>query len=139
MLFLNKKIKNFYVFSQIPYFSFKKSRQKNFPPITPLYFSKVFEVPRDFLQKVPCVRVWGGQPQLITLTKKHGVAVLLYFRKQSELRSKPCFKRLFVKSPLKIRKNFAPITPPYFYKVFEVPRDFLQKVPWSGFGADSPN
>ena len=65
--------------------------------------------------------------------------MLFNYRNVLELRSKPCFKRLFVKSPLKIRKNFAPITPPYFYKVFEVPRDFFQKVPWSGFGADSPN
>ena len=54
------------------------------------------------------------------------------YRNVLELRSTPCFKRLFVKSPLKIRKNLAPITPPYFYKVFEVPRDFFQKVPWSG-------
>ena len=137
--FLTKRQKFFMCFHKSPYFSYKKSRQKNFPPITALYFSKVFEVPRDFSRKVPCVRVWGGQPQLITLTKKHGIAVLFNYRNVLELRSKPCFKRLFVKSPLKIRKNFAPITPPYFYKVFEVPRDFLQKVPWSGFGADSPN
>jgi len=45
-----------------------------------------------------------------------------------ELRSKPCFKELFEKSPLKIRKNFAPTTPLYFCKVFEIPKDFLQKV-----------
>ena len=137
--FLTKRQKFFMCFHKSPYFSYKKSRQKNFPPITPLYFGKVFEVTRDFSRKVSCVRVWGGQPQLITLTKKHGIAVLFNYRNVLELRSKPCFKRLFVKSPLKIRKNLAPITPPYFYKVFEVPRDFLQKVPWSGFGADSPN
>ena len=35
-------------------------------------------------------------------------------------------------------KNFAPITPIYFCKVFEIPKDFLQKVLWSGFGAEAP-
>ena len=35
-------------------------------------------------------------------------------------------------------KNFAPTTPLYFCKVFEIPKDFLQKVLWSEFGADAP-
>ena len=35
-------------------------------------------------------------------------------------------------------KNFAPTTPLCFCKVFEIPKDFLQKVLWSGFGADAP-
>ena len=57
------------------YFSYKKSKQKNFTSITPFYFGKAFEAPRNFSRKVFCVRVWGGQPQLIMLTKKHGIAV----------------------------------------------------------------
>ncbi len=36
------------------------------------------------------------------------------------------------------QRTFAPNTSLYFGKVFEVPRDFLQKVLWSGFGAEAP-
>ena len=36
-------------------------------------------------------------------------------------------------------KNFAPTIPLHFGKAFEFPKDFLRKVLWSGFGADSPN
>ena len=43
-------------------------------------------------------------------------------------RSKPCFKGLFVKSPLKIRKNFPPNTPICFGEAFEIPKDFSRKV-----------
>jgi len=35
-------------------------------------------------------------------------------------------------------KNFTPTAPLYFGKAFEIPKDFLQKVLWSGFGADAP-
>ena len=35
-------------------------------------------------------------------------------------------------------KNFAPNIPLYFGEVFEFPKDFLQKVLWSGFGAEAP-
>ncbi len=49
----------------------------------------------------------------------------------------PCFKGLFEKIPLKIRKTFAPTISLYFCKVFEIPKDFLQKVLWSEFGADA--
>ena len=54
-------------------------------------------------------------------------------------RSEPCFKRLFVKSPLKIRKNFPPNTPLHFGKTFEVPRDFSRKVPCVGVWGRRPN
>ena len=54
--FLTKRQKFFMCFHKSPYFSYKKSMQKNFPPITALYFSKVFEVPRDFSRKV----LWSG-------------------------------------------------------------------------------
>ena len=37
-----------------------------------------------------------------------------------------------------VPKNFAPTTPLYFGEVFEFPKDFLQKVLWSGFGAEAP-
>jgi len=39
---------------------------------------------------------------------------------------------------LKIRKTFAQTHHFILAKVFEIPKDFLQKVLWSGFGADAP-
>ena len=45
------------------------------PSVTPLHFSKAFEVPRDFLRKVPCAGVWGDAPT-DNARKKHGIAVL---------------------------------------------------------------
>ena len=62
------------------------------------------------------------------LKKKHGNAVLFLGQNVLELRSKPCFKGLFVKSPLKIRKNFPPTTPLHFGEAFEFPKDFSRKV-----------
>ena len=35
-------------------------------------------------------------------------------------------------------KNFTPKIPLYFGEVFEIPKDFLQKVLWSGFGGIAP-
>ena len=35
-------------------------------------------------------------------------------------------------------KNFAQKAPLYFGEAFGIPKDFLQKVLWSGFGADAP-
>ena len=52
------------------YFSYKKSRQKNFPPTTPLYFGEAFEVLRNFSRKVSCVRVWGDAPTFNAHTQK---------------------------------------------------------------------
>ena len=53
-------------------------------------------------------------------------------------RSKPCFKRLCVKSPLKIRKNFPPNTPLHFGEAFKIPRDFSRKVPCVGVWGRQP-
>ena len=72
--------------------------QKNFPPNTPLYFGKVFEVPRNFLQKVSCV----GVPRRTAPT-------YLSYKK-----GKP--------------KNFPPNTSLYFGEAFEIPKDFSRKV-----------
>ena len=89
---------------------------------------KAFEIPKDFSRKVLCVRVWGGQPQHLTHTKSTAMPCFLFFHNMLELRSKPCFKGLFEKSPLKIRKNFMPTMPIYLDKAFEVPRNFSRKV-----------
>ena len=99
---------------------------------------KAFEVPRNFSRKVSFVRVWGGQPQLIIHTKKRGNAAFFNYRNMLERRSKLCFKELFVKSSLKIRKNFAPNYLFVLSKAFWFPKDFSRKALWSGFGADAP-
>ena len=74
---------------------------KNFTPTTPIYFNKVFEIPKDFLQKVLCVRVWGRTaPTDNALTKKARHCRAFYFVKicWNCVRG-PCFKRL-LKKPL---------------------------------------
>ena len=71
--------------------------------------------------------------------KKHGIAVLFNYRNMLELRSKPCFKRLFEKSPLKIRKNFAPNNSILFcLKLLRFQRTFREKSFGQGFGAEAP-
>ena len=61
--------------------------------------------------------------------KKHGVAVLfiIVIICWNCVRG-PCFKGLFVKSPLKIRKNFPPNISLHFSEAFEFPKDFFRKV-----------
>ena len=57
--------------------------------------------------KVLCVGVWGRQPQhSIRAKKARRCRAFFICQNVLELSSKPCFKGLFVKSPLKIRKNF---------------------------------
>ena len=82
--------------------------------------AKVFEIPKDFLQKV----LWSGfgaEATTFNAHKKHGNAVLSYLSKYvgTAVRG-PCFKRLFEKSPLKIRKNFPVVVTLYSGKDFKV-------------------
>ena len=96
----------------------KKGVPKNFPPNTPLYFGEVFEIPKDFLQKVLCVQVWGGQPQLITLSqKKHGNAVLFILSKYVGTAFQTSFSYLSYKKGKP--KNFPPTTPLHFGEAFK--------------------
>ena len=53
-------------------------------------------------------------------TKNAEKSAFLFCQNVLELRSKPCFKELFVKSSLKIRKNFLSNTPLHFGEAFEV-------------------
>ena len=114
---------------------------KNFTQMHHFILVRAFEVPRNFSRKVSCVRVWGGQPQHSIHTKKTRFAprfliiVIICWNCVRE----PCFKELFVKSSLKIRKNFASNYLFVFSKAFWFPKDFSRKALWSGFGADSPN
>ena len=81
----------------------------------------------------------GQKPQLITNTKTRHCRVFVIAIICWNCRSKPCFKGLFVKSPLKIRKNFPPNTPIYFGEAFEIPKDFSRKVLCVGVWGKSPN
>ena len=116
----------------------EKGVGENFAPKIPLYFGKAFEVPRNFSRKVSCVGVWGGQPQHSMHTKKHGNAVLLFFYNVLELRSKPCFKGLFVKSPLKIRQNFPQTYHFILAKLLGFQRTFREKFLVSGSHSGQP-
>ena len=122
---------------QRTYFSYK-SRQKNFPPSTSLCFNKAFKVPRNFSRKVSCVGVWGEATTYNASKKARQRRAFLYCRKKLELRSKLCFKRLFEKSPLKIRKNFAQTHHFVLTKLLKFQETFLEKFLASGFGAEAP-
>ena len=103
---------------------------KNFTQTHHFILSKVFEIPRNFLQKVPWSGFGADSPN-IQYTRKNAVhtAFFNYRQNKLELRSKPCFKELFVKSSLKIRKNFASNTPLYFGKSFLVSKGLFTKSP----------
>ena len=62
VLFISSKYVGTTFQTSFSYFSYKKSKQKNFTSTTPFYFSEAFEVPRNFSRKVFCVGVWGGSP-----------------------------------------------------------------------------
>ena len=102
------------------------------------FFSEAFEIQKDFSRKVLWSR-FGAEAPTDNTHKKHGIAVLFIFHQYLELRSKPCFKRLFEKSPLKIRKNFSQIPHFTLAKLLRFQRTFREKSFVSGFGADSPN
>ena len=127
-----QKDKNFlYVFTNPPTFLIRKVGKRISRRLRHFILAKFLRFQGTFHEK-SFGRGLGRTAPTDNAYKKARRRRAFNYRNVLELRSKPCFKRLFVKSPLKIRKNFAPITPPYFYKVFEVPRDFLQKVPGQG-------
>ena len=88
---------------------------------------KLFGFQRAFHEK-PFGWSLRRKPQLTTNTKTRISPRFFICRNVLELRSKPCFKELFEKSPLKIRKNFPQIHLFILAKAFEVPRNFSQKV-----------
>ena len=90
-------------------FPLRKGRQKNFPPTAPLYFGKAFEIPKDFSRKVLCVGVWGRRPNIQYTQKARQCRAFLFFRYVLELRSKPCFKGIFVKIPKNFRNEISGI------------------------------
>ena len=85
------------------------SRRSEIQFIYIFYFGEAFEIPKDFSRKVLCVRVWGGQPNL------------LFFRRKVGKRTSPRLHHFILAKLLKFQETF--------FKKFLV----------SGFGADSPN
>ena len=73
--------------------------------IRPFTLAKAFEIPKDFSRKV----LWSGfgadSPNLQYTQKSTAMPCFLFFHKQLELRSKPCFKAL-LKKHLKNPQNF---------------------------------
>ena len=66
---------------------------------------------------------FGAEAPTDNAHKKHGNAVLFIFH-NAAVRG-PCFKELFAKSSLKIRKNFAPTAPIYLGEVFNISKNFF--------------
>ena len=104
-LFWRKLLRSQRTFLDLPFFR-RKVDIRTFAQKYRFILAKAFEVPRNFSRKVSCVRVWGGSPNIQCTQKARHCRAFLFFRNMLELRSKPCFKVLFVKSTLKIRKNF---------------------------------
>jgi len=65
---------------------------------------------RRLYQLIPAKALWSGfgadSPNIQYAQKSTALPCFFICQNVLELRSKPCFKGLFVKSPLKIRKNF---------------------------------
>ena len=95
----------------------EKSRKKNFPSTTPIYLGKVFEIPKDFLQKV----LWSGfgaeAPTDNAPKKVRQCRAFFIIKTCWNCRSKPCFKVL-LKKRLKNPQNFCPEHTTSFWQNF---------------------
>ena len=117
-LFQRKPLKFQETFLDLLFFR-RKVGKRTFAQIYHLFRRKLLKFQETFPEKF-LVSGFGAEAPTFNAHKKHGIAVLFYFFVIIcwNCRSKPCFKRLFVKSPLKIRKNFAPNTPLCFGESF---------------------
>ena len=80
--------------------------------------AKLLRFQRTFHEK-SFVSGFGADAPTDNAHKKHGIAVLFYiFIICWNCRSKPCFKGLFEKIPLKIRKNFRTERTALFWRAF---------------------
>ena len=69
--------------------------------------AKAFEDSQETFPEKFLVSGFGAEATTFNAhTKSTAIPCFFIYQNMSELRSKPCFKGLFVKSPLKIRKNF---------------------------------
>ena len=128
---------SFDFYNNLTYFSYKKSKPKNFPPKRYFVLVKAFEIPKDFSRKVLCVRVWGGSPNLQRIRKKHGIAAFFNLSRYVGTAFQTSF--LTFLSEKGKPKNFAPKRYFILAKLLRFQRTFHEKSFASGFGADSPN
>ena len=70
------------------------SRRSEIQFIYIFYFGEAFEIPKDFSRKVLCVRVWGGQPNL------------LFFRRKVGKRTSPRLHHFILAKLLKFQETF---------------------------------
>ena len=92
---------------------------KNFAQKHRFVLAKLLKFQETFPEKF-LVSGFGAEAPTFNAHKKHGIAVLFIFSSLYVGTAVPNlrFKGLFVKSPLKIRKNFAPNIPLYFGESF---------------------
>ena len=102
--------------------------------------SKFLKISKKLFSKSFFDRGLGQTPRLIMHTKKRGgIRVFYFFVICWNCVRGPCFKRLFEKSPLKIRKNFCTENTTLFWrKLLGFQSTFHEKYFVSGFGADAP-
>ena len=103
-----------------------------------LFCRKLLSFQRTFHEKF-LVSGFGADSPNIQYTRKNAVCTAFFnYRNMLELRSKLCFKELFVKSSLKIRKNFAQTHHFIFAKLLSFQRTFHEKPFGQGLGRIAP-
>ena len=117
-LFQRKPLKFQETFFDLLFFR-RKVGKRTFAQIYHLFRRKLLKFQETFLEKF-LVSGFGAEAPTFNAHKKHGIAVLFIFLSLYVGTAVPNlrFKGLFVKSPLKIRKNFAPNIPLYFGESF---------------------
>ena len=118
-------------FPDTPFFR-RKVCQRTSHQIHQFILVKLLKFQGTFLEKSFVSGFGADAPTDNAYTKSTALPCFLFFINSWNCVRGPCFKGLFVKSPLKIRKNFPPNTYLYFGEAFEVPRDFSRKVPCVG-------
>ena len=120
-----------------PYFSYKKSRQKKFPPkyIT-LFLRKLLKFQETFLEKFLASGFGAKAPTDNTHKKTRHCRVFLIRRKKLELRSKPPSLTFLIR---KVSKRISRRTHHFtLAKLLRFQRTFHEKSFVSGFGAKAP-
>ena len=102
--------------------------------------SKFLKISKKLFSKSFFDRGLRRSPNIQCLRKKRGgIRVFYFFVNSWNCVRGPCFKVLFEKSPLKIRKNFCTeYTTLFWRKLLGFQSTFHEKYFVSGFGADAP-
>ena len=110
--------------------------QRTFAQNAPIYFGESFWDSKGLFSKSPLVGVWGDAPTFNAYTKNAAMPRFLICQNMLELRSKPPFLTFLIR---KVSQRISHRLHQFILaKVFEIPKDFFQKVLWSRFVADAP-